>query len=67
MHVRLAFGDTTPFGRQDSHAWTLLDKIAIDDLPILREDRKEVSLCQLVGQATSEDVSGVLESGMPRP
>ncbi len=55
------------FEEQDFQAWVLLDKIAIDDLPVLREDCKEVSLCQLVWQATSEDVSGVLESGMPRP
>ena len=33
-----------------------LDKVDVDDFTILREDSKEVALCQLVWQTTSEDV-----------
>ena len=42
-----------------------LDKVDVDNFTILREDSKEVALCQLVWQTTSEDVCRVLESSVP--
>ena len=34
----------------------LLDQVDVDNFTILRKDSKEVALCQLIRQATSEDV-----------
>ena len=44
-----------------------LDKVDVDNFTILREDSKEVALCQLVWQTTSEDVCECLNLACHEP